>query len=149
MEVKPISEKMYYSALLKRKLGLETDRRALLSEMKEFASGLLKSTATIDYFATSLPTMLIFEDDLQKRQELSADIILARAHYGMGAVEQAKTLLERILKRDTTQTNARALVEEVTRQQQEGSTNADFARSNQSFVHGKHGYSHSLQDPRV
>ncbi len=113
MEVRPISEKTYYSALSKRRLGLEDDCRALLGEMKAFSEGLLKKTPTVDYFATSLPTMLIFEDDLQNRQELSCTIILAQAHCGMGAVDQAKALLDDVLERDPTQTNARVLVEEI------------------------------------
>jgi tetratricopeptide (TPR) repeat protein len=120
MEVRPISEKTYYSALAKRKLGLEGDCRALLAEMKAFAEDLLHQTATIDYFATSLPTMLIFEDDLQKRQELSSTIILAQVHYGMGAVDQAKALLDDVLDRDPTLTNARVLVEEISTENKTG-----------------------------
>lgn len=120
MEVRPVSERTYYSALSMRRLGLEKDCRTLLGEMKAFAEDLLKKTATIDYFATSLPTMLIFEDDLQKRQELSATIILAQAHRGMGAIDQARDLLENVLALDPAQATARALIEEISAENKMG-----------------------------
>ena len=113
MEVRPISEKSFYSALSKRKLGQEEGCATLLEEMRAFAEAALKTEAKIDYFATSLPTMLIFDDDLQVRQELSATVIKAQALHGLGATEQARALLERALETDPTRNSARILADEI------------------------------------
>ncbi len=44
------------------------EAQELLEGVREYARTLAASPATIDYFATSLPTMLTFHDDLQVRQ---------------------------------------------------------------------------------
>lgn len=113
MEVKAISDKTFYSALAKRKLGLEDDCQSLLAEMKAYAHKLMSTPATIDYFATSLPTMLIFEDDLQKRQTLAAKTILAQTCHGMGEIGSAQALLGEVLEVDPSLISARVLAEAI------------------------------------
>jgi hypothetical protein len=54
----------------------------------------------VDYFATSLPAMLLFDDDLQFRQETTALFLKAQALLGLGKITKAKTLLARVLQRD-------------------------------------------------
>jgi len=44
-----------------------------------------RTQARIDYFATSLPTMLIFEDDIQFRQDTTAIFLQAQARLGLGS----------------------------------------------------------------
>lgn len=44
------------------------EAHALLERLLEHAQALAESQARVDYFATSLPTMLLFHDDLQERQ---------------------------------------------------------------------------------
>ena len=46
--------------------------------------------AKIDYFATSLPTMLLFDDDLQLRQETTALFLQAQARLGLGEKRKAQ-----------------------------------------------------------
>ena len=55
---------------------------------------LQKTAAQIDYFATSLPTMLIFDDDLQSRQETTALFLQAQAQLGLGQRAKARALLK-------------------------------------------------------
>ena len=59
-----------------------------------------KAPAKIDYFATSLPTMLIFEDDLQFRQETTALFLQAQARLGLNQKVWSKSLLQSVLRRD-------------------------------------------------
>jgi predicted Zn-dependent protease len=65
-----------------------------------YARKLQKTEAKIDYFATSLPTMLLFEDDLQLRQETTALFLEAQARLGLGQTSRARTLLRTVLERD-------------------------------------------------
>ena len=67
MSVKSFSEMTYYNALALKRLGQESGGRSPFALSLAYAEGLMKQEAKVDYFATSLPAMLLFEDDLQKR----------------------------------------------------------------------------------
>jgi hypothetical protein len=62
----------------------------VLSAIADHAQTLLGERATVDYFATSLPTMLLFEDDLTRRQQAHARLMLAQARYGLGETDGAR-----------------------------------------------------------
>jgi tetratricopeptide (TPR) repeat protein len=100
MSVRVFSELTYYSALSLEKLGNRAQARKLLLNLLDYARQLQKSTARIDYFATSLPTMLLFDDDLQFRQETTALFLQAQAFLGLGRKTRAKSLLQTVLRRD-------------------------------------------------
>ena len=72
MRTRQFSEKTYYSALAWRRLGPEAKADSLLKSLLSYARKLEKTPAKIDYFATSLPTMLLFDDDLDQRQKTTA-----------------------------------------------------------------------------
>jgi tetratricopeptide (TPR) repeat protein len=110
MSVRSFSEMTYYSALAWERLGQKARAKALLRELLAYALKLQKAEAKIDYFATSLPAMLLFEDDLQFRQETTALFLQAQAHLGLGKLARAKTLLARVLKRDPNHALAADLV---------------------------------------
>ena len=100
MSVRAFSEMTYFSALAWEKLGRRAQARKLLRALLAHAQKLHKAAAKIDYFATSLPTMLIFEDDLQLRQETTALFLQAQARLGLGRKAGAKSLLLTVLRRD-------------------------------------------------
>jgi len=100
MSVRAFSEMTYYSALSWRKLGQDSKATKLLQQLLDYALKLQKATAKIDYFATSLPTMLLFDDDLQFRQETTALFLQAQAYLGLGKKQRAIQLLSIVLKRD-------------------------------------------------
>ena len=76
------------------------DAQKLLRGLLGYAEKLAKTEAKIDYFATSLPTMLLFDDDLQARQETLARFLQAQAWLALGSVEKAAALLSEVLLRD-------------------------------------------------
>ncbi|HWW01189.1 MAG TPA: DUF5107 domain-containing protein [Candidatus Acidoferrum sp.] len=100
MSVRAFSEMTYYSALSLEKLGERAKAKRLFRELQAFARKLHDSLAKIDYFATSLPTMLLFDDDLQFRQETTALFLQAQAQLGLGQKLKARTLLRAVLRRD-------------------------------------------------
>jgi tetratricopeptide (TPR) repeat protein len=100
MIVRAFSEMTYYSALSLEKLGQKAKAKKLFHDLLAYANDLVKTTATIDYFATSLPTMLLFNDDLQYRQETTALFLQAQALLGQGKKPAAKKLLAKVLLRD-------------------------------------------------
>ena len=100
MSTRAFSEMTYYSALSLAKLGESGNAMKMFRDLLAYAKTLQKSAAKIDYFATSLPTMLLFADDLQFRQETTALFLQAQAHLGLGQKAKAKQLLQTVLKRD-------------------------------------------------
>jgi tetratricopeptide (TPR) repeat protein len=100
MSVRAFSEMTYYSALAWEKLGQRAKAKKLFRDLLAYAQKLQKAQAKIDYFATSLPTMLLFDDDLQRRQETTALFLQAQARLGLGQKAQARKLLTTVLQRD-------------------------------------------------
>ncbi len=100
MSVRAFSQMTFYSALALEKLGQKSKAKKLFRDLKTYAQKLQKSEAKIDYFATSLPTMLLFDDDLQFRQETMTKFLQAQAQFGLGRKAKARSLLKTVLQRD-------------------------------------------------
>jgi hypothetical protein len=100
MRVRAFSEMTYYSARSLEKLGKRARAKRLFRDLAAYGRKLLKTPARIEYFATSLPTMLVFDDDLQYRQETAALFFLAQAELGLGNQQKAGSLLRTVLRRD-------------------------------------------------
>jgi tetratricopeptide (TPR) repeat protein len=113
MSVRHFSELTYYSAMALQRLGRNDKAKRLLKDLMAYARRLQKTPARIDYFATSLPLMLIFEDDIQCRQERTALFLQAQAWLGLGNRKRAKSLLTRIIKCDPSHSLAAGLMEEL------------------------------------
>lgn len=97
MAVSDFSELTYYSALSLKELGQSSEAKALLEEVRNFGKKKLAEEASIEYFATSLPLMLVFDDNLQKRNEWEAKYLIALAELGLGSNENALELFEEVL----------------------------------------------------
>ena len=86
---------------------------AMMRGLSEYAQALLVTPAKIDYSATSLPSLLLFEEDLQKKQERSAHVMLAQASLALGDARRARHLLERVLGEDPSNAAAVDLLGEI------------------------------------
>jgi tetratricopeptide (TPR) repeat protein len=100
MSVRAFSEMTYFSALAWERLGKMEKATRLLNDLLDYARSLEKQTAKIDYFATSLPTMLLFNADIQAAQVTTARFLQAQALLGLGQKAKARTLLRDVLRRD-------------------------------------------------
>jgi tetratricopeptide (TPR) repeat protein len=100
MSVLQHSELSYFQARSLQALGRSGEAETMLLALKDYAIQLRTMTAKIDYFATSLPTMLLFKDNLQARQNKSADLMLAQAYTGLGNFESAQLALNLALAYD-------------------------------------------------
>ena len=100
MSVCAFSEMTFYSAQSLKRLGQNAKTSALFRDLLAFATELQKKKTQIDYFATSLPAMLLFDDDLQFRQETTARFLQAQARLGLGQKTKARSLLRTVLRRD-------------------------------------------------
>ncbi len=97
MQVMAFSEMTYYSALAMRRLGRDDESQHLAEALLAYAEALEHEPAKIDYFATSLPTMLLFTDDLQQRQTATALFLQAQALILLPRALEAQERLMRVL----------------------------------------------------
>ncbi len=102
MAVSSFSELTYFKALSMLELGNDTAALKVLSDMKAFALNKLDEEVRIDYFATSLPLMLVFEDDIQKRNTIEAHYLLGLAELGASRFEEAKEHFRKALSLNVT-----------------------------------------------
>jgi tetratricopeptide (TPR) repeat protein len=100
MQVRTVSEMTYWSALAMRRMEREEEAAALFREILEYATALERSVPKIDYFATSLPTMLLFDEDLKSRQNITATFLKAQALLGLGSQTEAQSALAEVQKLD-------------------------------------------------
>jgi tetratricopeptide (TPR) repeat protein len=96
MQVQPVSEMTCWSAMALQQLGREQEATDLFLKIEEYAFTLERQTPKIDYFATSLPAMLLFEVDLKERQTITARFLEAQAAFGLGQRQRAIELLARV-----------------------------------------------------
>ncbi len=103
----------YYSALARRRLGDEQGATRALRTLRDAAEKQLHTEIKIDYFATSLPNFLLFEDDLQTRNEVASLFIRALAHVGLGNESDALKDLQKVLDLDPNHLWARVELEDI------------------------------------
>jgi len=100
MQVQEISEMTYWSAVAMKELGEAENARLLFEKTGDYARRLRQQLPKIDYFATSLPAMLLFDEDLQKRQRITANFLEAQSLLGLGDTPLAIQLLRQVLAED-------------------------------------------------
>jgi tetratricopeptide (TPR) repeat protein len=90
----------FYRALALRKLGREDEAHRALEELYAYVQRRRESEPKIDYFATSLPNFLLFEDDLNKRNTVECLVLEAYAELGLGHPPRALELFREVAKLD-------------------------------------------------
>jgi len=113
MAVTEYSAMTYYSILAMRQLGRLQAADKLLRAVLAYAKQLQHKTAKIDYFATSLPTLLLFEADLQAQQTHVALFLQAQMYAVQGKMKQSAGILKRILRSDPANALALGLLSEL------------------------------------
>lgn len=129
MSVRAFSEMTYYSARAWEKLGQRARAKKLFRELLAYAQQLQQADAKIDYFATSLPTMLLFDDDLRRRQETTALFLQAQARLGLDQKARARQWLGVVLRRDPNHAPAADLWRELRPQTGTGTCSLTKSRS--------------------
>ena len=113
MAVQEFSQMSYYSALSLACLGETEEARQMFEQMLAYGGELRRREPKIDYFATSLPLMLLFNDDLRKRNELTAAFLEGQAKLGLGEKAEGLELLRSVLSADGNHAGAADLIAEI------------------------------------
>jgi tetratricopeptide (TPR) repeat protein len=102
MQTQEVSPMTFWSAMSLKELGEEKRAAELFERIEAYARDLSITEPKIDYFATSLPAMLLFEEDLKAKQQKLSDLLRAQVLLGGGGekLQQAREALERLLVND-------------------------------------------------
>lgn len=93
-------EMIFYQGLACIKLGNPQQAKEKFGKLINYGEKHLHDIVTIDYFAVSLPDFLIFDDDLNKRNEVLCRYLLALGHMGLGNLSRVKEEFEQALTLD-------------------------------------------------
>jgi len=90
-------DKIFYQGLALRKLGKEKEAKFRFQKLLDYGNKHISDNIKIDYFAVSLPDLLIWEDDLNKRNELFCKYLVGLGQFGLGDLKQARKSFELVL----------------------------------------------------
>jgi tetratricopeptide (TPR) repeat protein len=116
MAVAEISANTFWVAACLDALGEYEAATALFHKIQEFALQLEHQRPVVDYFATSLPTMLLFDDDLVLRNRIQSLFLRAQAALGLHRSDEAEALAREVLQLDPSHTGAADLLHRFTQQ---------------------------------
>ncbi len=83
MEVVPFSPISYFKGLALKELGRKTEAETFFKSMLEYVEAERPKPAKIDYFATSLPNLLVFDEDLDQVRAKELDSLEELATKGL------------------------------------------------------------------
>jgi tetratricopeptide (TPR) repeat protein len=83
-----------------RKLGKEKEAVECFRKLVDFGEAHLNDHVEIDYFAVSLPDLLIWEDDLDKRNNLLCKYLIGLGELGLGNKTKSRKILQQALDED-------------------------------------------------
>jgi tetratricopeptide (TPR) repeat protein len=113
MSVRDISEMTFWTGLALQRLGRQDEAANLFTRIYDYSIELERTPPSLDYFATSLPAMLLFSEDLVRRNRIEALFLRAEALAGLSRAGEAKSLLEEVLKLDRSHAGASDLLEQL------------------------------------
>ena len=93
-------DQIFYQGLAWRKLGDEEKATQLFERLISYAEQHSDDIVKIDYFAVSLPNLLIFEDDLNVRNQVHCLFLKGLGYLGLEQKEQAYHEFNRVLTLD-------------------------------------------------
>lgn len=102
----PQPDKILYQGLARYRLGQPETAAAIFDKLIRFGEEHIADKITIDYFAVSLPDLLVFDADLDMKNKIHCMYMIALGYFGYatmgvaGYVEKAEQLFREVLEYD-------------------------------------------------
>jgi len=93
-------DKIFYQGLALQKLGRQGEANGRFYKLINYGKQHLFDHVVMDYFAVSLPDLLIWEDSLDRKNEIHCKYMLALGYLGMGATAKANRYLAEVKRLD-------------------------------------------------
>lgn len=87
-------EMIFYQGLALKALGRQDEAMGRFNQLISFGEKHLFDEVKIEYFAVSLPDMMIFEEDLNQRNKVHCLFMMGLGHLGKGEKEKARKYLQ-------------------------------------------------------
>ncbi|WP_173820298.1 DUF5107 domain-containing protein [Niastella vici] len=101
-------DKIFYQGLAWKTLEEKEKAGSIFSRLVEYGQSHLNDEVKIDYFAVSLPDLLIFEDDLRVRNQTHCYYMMGLGFLGLENISAAKECLQKALTNDVMHFGAKA-----------------------------------------
>lgn len=84
-------DKIFYQGLALLKLGCAKEARSRFNNLISYGEKHLYDVFKMDYFAVSLPDLQIWDDDMDKKNRIHCNYLMALGHLGVGNDSEAET----------------------------------------------------------
>ena len=89
-------DKIFYQGLALQKLGRQGEANGRFYKLVNYGKQHIFEKQTMDYFAVSLPDLLIWEDSMDRKNRIHCLYMLALGYYGLGDAQKAQRYLNDI-----------------------------------------------------
>jgi tetratricopeptide (TPR) repeat protein len=103
---------IFYQGLALIKLGRQEEANKRFSNLVEYAKEHQNDHIKLDYFAVSLPDLLIFDEDLDIRNKIHCYYLMGLGYTGLQLQKEAKDSLQKVLELNGSHQGVTALVKE-------------------------------------
>lgn len=93
-------DKIFYQGLALLKSGKEKEAQQRFENLINYGKEHLNDEVEMDFFAVSLPDLMIFDDDLSLRNKIHCLYLLALGNLGLGKTKEAKKYFDEVLQMD-------------------------------------------------
>lgn len=93
-------DKIFYQGLALQKLGRHEEAKQRFDNLISYGESHINDDVTLDYFAVSLPDLLIWEEDLSKRNKILCYYLIGLGQLGQGNYKLAEAALNKALGND-------------------------------------------------
>lgn len=109
----PQPDKIIFQALAWIKLGEVDKANAIFKNFINFGEKHLNDNVTIDYFAVSLPDMLVFDKDINLSNAIHCKYLIGLGWLGLGDIILAHQYLDEVLQLDINHQGARVYLQMI------------------------------------
>ncbi len=102
-------DKIFYAGLAFRALGDEDKARSYFNKLVNYGKQHLNQNIVMDFFAVSLPDLLIWDGDLNVTNRLHCLYMLALGYFGLGEMSRGTKYLNELMRLDPNHQGARSI----------------------------------------
>jgi tetratricopeptide (TPR) repeat protein len=96
----PQPDKIFYQGLAWLRLGEQDKAEAIFNRLIRFAAEHMNDEIKIDYFAVSLPDLLVFDQDLNRKNKIHCHYLTGLGLLGLGDELGAEAAFKKALAED-------------------------------------------------
>lgn len=100
------ADMIYYQGAAKEKLGRPVEAKSRYYKLLDYGEQHMFDHMRVSYFAVSLPDFLIFDDDLDRKNQAHCHYLIGLARMGLGEREAAAEAFEAAIRLEPTHQNA-------------------------------------------